>query len=56
VVYIGSTDGKLYAFDATLGTQLVTYTTGNAISSSPVVANGVVLVGSTDGKFYALHI
>ena len=56
VVYIGSDDHKLYAFDAAgnagcSGTPkscapLWTATTGNAVLSSPAVANGVVYVGS----------
>jgi outer membrane protein assembly factor BamB len=63
VVYIGSEDHKLYAFDAagTTGCSgtpktcapLWTGATGERISSSPAVANGVVYVGSFDGKLYA---
>jgi outer membrane protein assembly factor BamB/uncharacterized membrane protein YoaK (UPF0700 family) len=63
VVYIGSTDGKLYAFDAAGVTgcsgspktcaPLWTGSTTDIIFSSPAVANGVVYVGSNDGKLYA---
>jgi len=64
VVYLGSADGKLYAFDAGGATgcsatpktcsPLWSATTGGAIySSSPAVANGVVYVGSDDRKLYA---
>lgn len=59
VVYVGSDDGKLYAFstacdECTGGGQLLwTGTTGGAIHSSPAVANGVVYVGSDDAKLYA---
>ena len=65
-VYVGSDDGKLYAFDAaglfncaagpprTCLAQWVT-TTGAAVRSSPVVANGVVYVGSDDAGLYALN-
>ena len=63
-VYVGSDDGKLYAFDATgsdadcSGTPRVcdplwTATTNGAVRSSPAVANGVVYVGSDDGNVYA---
>ena len=31
------------------------YTTGNEVNSSPVVANGVTYVGSDDGYLYALN-
>jgi outer membrane protein assembly factor BamB len=64
VVYVGSNDHKLYAFDAAGGsatctgtpvvcTPLWTATTGDAVQSSPALANGVVYVGSNDGKLYA---
>jgi outer membrane protein assembly factor BamB len=63
VVYVGSNDNKLYAFDArgTTGctgspkvcAPLWTATTGDDVRSSPAVANGVVYVGSNDNKLYA---
>jgi outer membrane protein assembly factor BamB len=61
--YVGSNDGKLYAFDAagstncsgspTTCTPLWTAATGDIVISSPVVTNGVVYVGSGDGRLYA---
>jgi len=53
VVYVGSGDGNLYAFDARSGTKKWSAATGGAISSSPAVANGVVYVGSTDTHLWA---
>ena len=64
VLYIGSDDHKLYAFDAgghtdcTTGTPAVcaplwTALTGGYLFSSPAVSSGVVYVGSTDGLLYA---
>jgi outer membrane protein assembly factor BamB len=68
VVYVGSLDGKLYAFSAAAGstnctttgtppvktcTPLWTGTIGHGTYSSPSVANGVVYVGSGNGKLYA---
>jgi outer membrane protein assembly factor BamB len=69
VVYIGSVNGKLYAFSAAAGstncittgappvktcTPLWTGATGSIIGdSSPAVANGLVYVGSFDNKLYA---
>ena len=38
-----------------LGTLLWSYTTDNAIESTPAVADGVVYVGSTDHTLYALN-
>ena len=63
VVYVGSDDSKLYAFDAAGNTNcgtppnicfpLWTATTGGVVKSSPAVANGVVYVGSFDHNLYA---
>jgi outer membrane protein assembly factor BamB len=53
VVYVGSEDHNLYAFDAASGTTLWTATTGGPLDSSPAVVNGVVYVGSGDGSLYA---
>jgi hypothetical protein len=64
VVYVGSEDGKLYAFDAAGTTSCSTGTpricmplwsgaTGGAINSSPALAYGNVYIGSRDGKLYA---
>ena len=57
VVYVGSLDDKLYAFDATCHQDcqaLWSFPTDNYIEASPTVANGVVYVGTGDGKLYAL--
>ncbi len=55
VVYVGSEDSNLYAFDTTnKGATLWKALTGGSIRSSPAVApNGVVYVGSDDGYLYA---
>ena len=59
VVYIGSFDGKLYAFNAngcapsTSCQPLWSGATGNDITSSPAVAKGIVYIGSADHKLYA---
>jgi len=55
VVYVGSWDNKLYAFNAGSGATLWTATTGFIILSSPAVANGVVYVGSYDSNLYAFN-
>jgi outer membrane protein assembly factor BamB len=57
VVYVGSKDDKLYAFNAATGALKSGFpaTTGSDIYSSPAVANGVVYVGSIDGKLYAFN-
>jgi outer membrane protein assembly factor BamB len=53
VVYVGSNDVNLYAFNAQTGAQLWAAATGNVVDSSPAVANGVVYVGSEDHHLYA---
>lgn len=61
-VFFGATDGKLYAFEATVKTcpgvqgchLLWSFATGDAIYSSPTYDNGKVFVGSNDGMVYAV--
>jgi outer membrane protein assembly factor BamB len=55
VVFVGSGDGKLYAFDALSGATRWIYTTGAAIESSPAIANGMVYISSDDASVYALN-
>jgi outer membrane protein assembly factor BamB len=68
VVYVGSDDFDLYAFDAAgvtgcsgvlpnkTCTPLWHGVTGSWVVSSPAVANGVVYVGSADHKLYAYAV
>jgi outer membrane protein assembly factor BamB len=51
VVYVGSYDDHLYAFDAATGTTLWSTSLYAPIVSSPAVLNGVVYVGSGEGLF-----
>jgi outer membrane protein assembly factor BamB len=53
-VYVGSNDGKLYAFDAHTGAQLWQLSTGGQIDSSPAVAQNTVYIGSQDSNVYAI--
>ncbi len=63
VVFVGSSDGRLEAFDAAgstncsgtpkICTPLWTATLGGSIVGSPMVSGGVVYVGSTNGTFDA---
>jgi outer membrane protein assembly factor BamB len=56
VVYVGSTDGNLYAVDQESGALRWKFATGARIPSSPAVANGLIFFGSYDGYFYAVDI
>jgi outer membrane protein assembly factor BamB len=53
-VYIGSTDGRLYAVDLQTGAKRWEFRTGARVTSSPAVANGTVFFESYDSNFYAL--
>lgn len=53
-VYVGSTDGRLYAVDRTTGTERWRFQTQGAVNSSPAVANGLLYVSSADGHIYAV--
>ena len=56
VVYVGSNANNVDALNAKTGKKLWSYTTSNAVNSSPAVANGVVYVGSQDGNVYAFGL
>ena len=54
VVYVGSSDGNVYALSTIDGSLVWSYPTGAAVLSCPAVADGVVYVGSGDFNVYAL--
>ncbi len=58
-VYLGNTDGRVYAYDASSGHLDWAYQTGAYVYSSPAVTSApglgpTVYVGSYDGNFYAI--
>lgn len=53
IVYVGSDDGSLYAFDGLTGAKLWAASTGGIVESSPAVAGGRVFVGSDSKKLFA---
>jgi outer membrane protein assembly factor BamB len=53
-VYIGSSDGNLYAIDALTGAKKWDFKTGDSVWGTPTVVNGVVYFASWDKKLYAL--
>jgi outer membrane protein assembly factor BamB len=62
VVYEGSDNGIVYAFNADSGNEIWSNETnstpvagGVAIHSSPAVVNGMVYIGNDDGNLYALN-
>lgn len=54
LVYIGSTDGCLYALDIEKGNVQWRYDTGAAVIASPVNADNRILIASTNGSLHAL--
>lgn len=54
IVYVGSSDGALYAVDQNSGQQKWKAQTRGPVASSPAVADGLVFFLSFDGGFYCL--
>ena len=54
VVYIGSSDGNLYAVDAATGKLRWKFDAHGQVRSSPAVVGGAVYVISLDGNLYAV--
>jgi outer membrane protein assembly factor BamB len=59
-VFLGNTDGRIYAYDASTGRLDWAVQTGDYVYASPAVANApglgpTVYLGSYDGTFYALN-
>ena len=56
VIYIGSTDGNVYALDQETGKQKWKFKTfaSRQVTSSPTIANGLVYFGGFDGILYAV--
>ncbi len=53
-VYVGSSDGRLYALDRTTGAVRWHYDAGSSVLSSPAVAGSLVLFARRDGVLVAL--
>lgn len=53
-VFVGSTDGKVYAFDAISGSPLWKYDVSSPISGTPALSGGILYVVANDGKMFAL--
>lgn len=55
VVYVGSSDNQVYAFNTADGTKIWSTYTNGAVTSSPAAVGGVVYVGSSDHQVYAFN-
>ncbi|MGE5365223.1 MAG: PQQ-binding-like beta-propeller repeat protein [Bacteroidota bacterium] len=54
-VYVGASDGYLYAVRADNGEELWKFKSGNIIRSTPSFSSGKIYFGGFDGVFYALN-
>ena len=54
VVYIGSTDGNLYAIDLATGKKRWQFSTPLGFTASAAVQGGRVYIGDSDGTFYCI--
>lgn len=52
--YVGSSNGNLYAVDATTGILKWKFQTGNKSLSSPCIYNGIVYAGTSKSYLYAI--
>jgi outer membrane protein assembly factor BamB len=51
VIYVGASDGNIYALSAITGAKLWQYETGSFIRGQTSIANGVIYVGTGDGTY-----
>jgi len=55
-IYVGSSDGNVYALDPETGMLIWKYNTGSYVTSSPAIGpDGKVYVGSSNAKLYAFN-
>jgi serine/threonine protein kinase len=54
IIYVGSTDGMLYALAAEAGWELWRFRLGKPTISTPAFENGMVFTGCTNGGIYAI--
>ncbi len=53
-LWVGSSDGNIYALDRSTGAELWHVDVGSPVNSTPAAAAGLVVFGARDGMFYAL--
>ncbi len=53
-IYVGSPDGRIYAFNGSNGTSIWQYNIGSVIDGSPIVYGGNIIVGSADNYVYCI--
>lgn len=56
VLFFGSSDGKVYALDATYGEKKWVYDTGGRIWTSPIIVDSTLYVSNYERRLFALSI
>ena len=56
VVYVGATDGNLYALNASDGKLVWSYPTTGSIRGAPAVSGNIVFFGSDNNNLYAVDV
>jgi outer membrane protein assembly factor BamB len=56
VLYLGSGDGKVHAFEAASGRLVATFPTGGAVTGGVAVAGGTLFAGSADHGVHAFRV
>ncbi len=51
-VYMGCSNGKVYALDGATGKKVWEYVAGAPLSASPAAAAGALVIGSQDGVLF----
>jgi len=55
-IFIGSTDGKVYALRLKDGGKIWEFDAGDDIEASPLLVGKSLYIGSLSGEFFALHV
>ncbi|MFC2085239.1 PQQ-binding-like beta-propeller repeat protein, partial [Bacteroidota bacterium] len=55
LVYIGSTDGKLYAVSLADGSKVWEYDTGDDIEASPLIVGRNIYIGNLSGELFSIN-
>ncbi|MDP6779028.1 MAG: PQQ-binding-like beta-propeller repeat protein [Candidatus Latescibacteria bacterium] len=53
-IYVSSTDARVYALDATDGSEVWRFEAGDAVEASPMLLDTTLYVGSLEGALFAL--
>jgi outer membrane protein assembly factor BamB len=55
IAYTGSTNGYIYALDASTGEQKRAFDIGEKLATTPVIADGRIYLGTQSGHLYIIE-